>query len=308
VLTWTPPEAQGPGTYTITVQVTDNNPDAVNAKQLSDTNSFSVTVREVNRPPSLVGPGPQTIDEMTLLIVTNYATDPDLPVNTLVFALVSAPPGVLLNATNGVLTWMPTEAQGPSTNTLTLEVTDNGVPPLVVTNSFIVVVREVNRAPVLAPIPDQTAYPNVLLTLTNAVTDPDLPTNTLQFSLTGAPAGMVIDADSGVLRWTPTPDQIPGTNRVTVQVTDNGVPPRSDARSFTVEAHPLPSLTIAQLPGHALLAWPTYARGFALQSTTNVAPTAEWTNAASPPAVIGDLNVLADPLEGAQRYYRLRHP
>ena len=55
--------------------------------------------------------------------------------------------------TNGVITWTPTEAQGPGTNTITTVVTDNGVPPLSVTNSFVVIVTEVNSAPVLRPRP-----------------------------------------------------------------------------------------------------------------------------------------------------------
>ena len=51
--------------------------------------------------------------------------------------------------TNGVITWTPTEGQGPGTNTITTVVTDNGVPPLSATNSFEVMVTEVNSAPVL---------------------------------------------------------------------------------------------------------------------------------------------------------------
>jgi len=50
---WLPSETQGPGTYMITVVVTDNNPPAVNAQLLCVTNSFTVIVREVNVAPVL---------------------------------------------------------------------------------------------------------------------------------------------------------------------------------------------------------------------------------------------------------------
>src|SRR5260370_698825 len=115
-----------------------------------------VVVNEVNSAPVLTVPPNQTIDELTTLVVTNTATDTDLPANTLTFALVSGPSGVAVNPSTGVLTWTPTEAQGPSTNMITVKVTDNGTPPLSATNSFTVVVNEVNSAPVLTVPPDQT--------------------------------------------------------------------------------------------------------------------------------------------------------
>src|SRR5256885_16436183 len=92
VLTWTPTEAQGPSTNTITVKVTDNGTPA-----LSATNSFTVAVNEVNSAPTLTVPANQTINELSALVVTNTATDTDLPANTLSFALVNGPSGVAVN-------------------------------------------------------------------------------------------------------------------------------------------------------------------------------------------------------------------
>ena len=44
--------------------------------------------------------------------------------------------------TNGIITWIPDETQGPGTNSITTVVTDNGTPPRSVTNSSTVVVNE----------------------------------------------------------------------------------------------------------------------------------------------------------------------
>src|SRR5207244_3718457 len=120
-----------PSTNLITVRVTDNG-----APPSSDTRSFTVIVNEVNSAPVLTVPIDQTVTELSTLTVTNTASDADLPANTLTFGLVSAPTGVNLNPSTGVLTWTPTEAQGPSTNLITVRVTDTGVPPLSATNSF----------------------------------------------------------------------------------------------------------------------------------------------------------------------------
>jgi hypothetical protein len=167
--------------------------------------------------------------------VTNTAGDADLPVNTLTFSLVSAPSGVNLDPSSGVLTWTPSEAQGPSTNPITVRVTDNGTPPLSDTKSFLVAITKMNNPPLLSSIPNQVTCPGVLLTVPTSATDVDVPANALTFSLdTGAPGGAFIDPTTGQFAWTPATNQPPCTNMVTVRVTDNGVPQLSDARSFMI--------------------------------------------------------------------------
>src|SRR2546425_11472072 len=93
--------------------------------------------------------------ELSGLPVPSTATDVDLPANLLTYQLVSPPAGASIDA-NGVITWTPGEAQGPSTNTFTTIVTDNGSPPLSATNTFTVTVNEVNSAPVLPEIGSAT--------------------------------------------------------------------------------------------------------------------------------------------------------
>src|SRR5213075_1897807 len=243
VLSWTPTEAQGPSTNLIKVKVTDNG-----APPLSATNSFTVVVNEVNSAPVLTVPADQPIDDLDTLVVTNTASDIDLPANTLSFGLVSAPTGVLLDANTGVLSWTPTEAQGPSTNLITLKVTDNGAPPLSATNSFMVVVQEVNSAPVLTVPAGQTINELSALVVTNTVSDADLPANTLSFGLVSAPTGVLLDANTGVLSWTPTEAQGPSTNLIKVKVSDNGAPPLSATNSFTVAVHEVNSAPVLTVP------------------------------------------------------------
>src|SRR5439155_7614640 len=112
----------------------------------SDTKSFTVVVTEANSAPVLTVPTAQTVAELSTLTVTNSASDSDLAANTLTFSLVSAPAGVNLNPSSGVLSWTPSQAQGPSTNLITVRVTDSGAPPLSDTKSFTVVVTEANSA------------------------------------------------------------------------------------------------------------------------------------------------------------------
>jgi len=172
--------------------------------------------------------------EQTVLTVTNRASDADIPANGLTYQLVNAPTGASIDA-RGVITWRPSEEQGPSTNVLTTVVTDDGVPSLSATNTFKVLVTEANSAPVLKVPDNQTITELGTLVVTNTASDADLPANALTFSLVSWPAGMSIAPSSGVLTWTPTEAQGPSTNLITVKVTDNGSPPLSDTNRFTVK-------------------------------------------------------------------------
>jgi hypothetical protein len=101
----------------------------------------AVTVIEANSPPILPQQTNRTIAELTLLIVTNTATDPDIPANVLTYELLDPPSGAVIDA-NGVITWTPTKEQAPGTNILTTVVSDGD---LSATNNFLVTVTEVNR-------------------------------------------------------------------------------------------------------------------------------------------------------------------
>ncbi len=91
--------------------------------------------------------------------MTNTATEANIHA-TLGYTLVNPPAGVIINP-NGIITWTPSQAESPSTNTLTTVVTNTDPfdpvnPHLSATNSFTVVVKEVNVAPVLPVIAPQT--------------------------------------------------------------------------------------------------------------------------------------------------------
>jgi large repetitive protein len=242
IITWTPGESQSPGTNTITTVATNSNPYDLINPHLSATNSFSVLVREV--PPVLPVISDRTINELTLLIVTNSASAPGSPPEALTYQLVAPPTGASID-TNGVVSWTPNEEQGPGTNVITTVVTDDtGVSPLSATNSFTVVVNEVNSPPVLPPQTNRTIIGLAALTVTNTATDPDLPTNSLTYNLTPALANAVIDTN-GVITLLPEATQVPSTNVVTTVVTDLNpwavnAQHLSATNSFTVFVQPLP--------------------------------------------------------------------
>jgi hypothetical protein len=176
----------------------------------------------------------QTVDEGNTLYLAFKAKDFDWPPQNLTFSLgTGGPSGASINPTTGEFTWTPSEADGPGTHPITVLAADNGVPPLSGAATFNVTVREVNRAPILTAVTNQTINELTTLTLTNAASDPDLPANQLTFALVSGPSGVNVDPATGVLTWTPNEAQGPGTNAVTISVTDTN-PAVANAASSSV--------------------------------------------------------------------------
>ena len=233
VFSWTPTEGQGGLTPSVTVTVTDSG-----TGNLTDSETFTITVNDVNVPPVLGAIGNQTVDELATLTFTATATDSDLPADTLTFSLdaASIALGMSIDVNTGVFSWTPTEGQGGITPSVTVTVTDNGTGNLVDSETFTITVNDINTAPVLGAIGNQTVDELATLTFTATATDSDLPADTLTFSLDAASIalGMSIDVNTGVFSWTPTEGQGGLTPSVTVTVTDNGTGNLVDSETFTI--------------------------------------------------------------------------
>ena len=223
VFTWTPTESQD-GDHTITVQVTDGS--------LTDSETLTVTVNEVNVAPVLNAIGDKGTSELVELTFTATASDTDVVdnlVNTLTFSFDGTVPSGAAITDDGNFTWTPTESQDGD-HTITVQVTDGS---LTDSETLTVTVNEVNVAPVLNAIGDKGTSELVELTFTATASDTDVVdnvVNTLTFSFDGTvPSGAAI-TDDGNFTWTPTESQV-GSHDITVQVTDGSL---TDSETLTV--------------------------------------------------------------------------
>ena len=310
IITWTPSEAQGPGVYILTTVVTDTNAYALTNQTLSATNSFTVTVEEVNTAPfwptNIPSQTNYVINEQTLLTVTNTAMDSDIPPNPLAYTVTMSidtnamiangwplnytttnPPPVI--GTNGIITWTPGEAQGPGIYILTTVVTDTNIYALTnrslsATNSFTVTVAEVNTAPFWPTnVPSQTNYViNALSTLVvaNTATDLDIPPNPLTYQLLVSPAvtNATINPTNGIITWTPTQAQAPGLYTFTTIVTDTNIyaltnQSLSATNSFTVTVLSVFAPFVFTQPATSVTGTNAQLNGMA---TPNGLPTTVW--------------------------------
>jgi CotH kinase protein/Lamin Tail Domain/PA14 domain/Putative Ig domain len=238
---WTPNEAQGPGSYGITLRVSDNGTPSRSASE-----RITVTVGEVNRAPVLEPLSSVSINEGSLLTFTAQATDADRPAQELVFSLVNPPSGASVDPVTGVFEWTPVEAQGPGVVPITLRVSDKGTPSLRDERTFTVTVNELDNPPVIVQLPPVSVVEGGTLVVTNRATDPDNPPVALRYSLpAGAPQGVRLDASTGVLTWNTTEDDGPGSHLIVIRVTQSGAAALSDQFTLGVtveEDNQAPSL------------------------------------------------------------------
>jgi len=151
VITWIPDEYYGPGTYELWTVVTDDG-----VPPLSATNSFRVTVNEVNTPPALQSLTDAILSGGESFTFLNSGSDSDKPANSITYQLIEAPLGAAIDA-NGLITWTPEPGQVPSTNVFITVATDFNPwavtdQHLSTTNSFTLRVFEPGNPPVIVSL------------------------------------------------------------------------------------------------------------------------------------------------------------
>ena len=117
---------------------------------------------------------------------------------------------------SGVVNWTPAAGQTGS-QPVSLTVSDGHGGSDVQTFNVVVAATGTNTPPTI----DSTPRASIPLgrTYVYAAHASDVDANPLTFSLVNPPAGMTVDATTGVVLWTPTAAQV-GTNTATLQVSD----------------------------------------------------------------------------------------
>ncbi len=278
----------------------------------SGTNSIGITtvnltITPVNDAPVFVGtPANTTIAEQTLLSVTNAATDVDVPANVLSYTLINPPGNASINA-SGVISYTPSESEGPSTNTIRTVVSDGTVS---ITNSFVVVVTEVNVAPVA--VNNSYLLTNTVLTVAASGvlandTDSDLPANILTAILvSGTMNGTLSLNANGGFTYTPN-NGFSGLDGFTYRANDGLANSAVAFVSITVSNRPFVITSVAISGGLAFVTWNStpglsyrvqYKDDLSAASWNDINPVVTSTNASS-----SVTNVLGS---AQHRFYRVQ--
>ncbi len=112
---WTPAETQGPGSYAVTIAVSDGT--------ASDSEVVTITVGEVNVA-GTGGDGAKSMAELTTLTFTVSASDVDEPANTLTYSATDLPAGATFDPATRGSVGRRRKIKGPGSYAVTIAVSD----------------------------------------------------------------------------------------------------------------------------------------------------------------------------------------
>jgi len=207
LISWTPTSDQL-GLQNVSVSATD-------PQGLTDTQSFSVDVKNVNDAPAITSSAVTSVNERENYLYAVTATDPDAG-DTLSYALDVAPVGMTIDTASGQISWTPGSAL-IGDHAVVLVVTDAG--GLSDSQNFTVTVLNIEDAPVITSTAILSATEDLPYSYVVEAVDQDAG-DVLTFALSAAPTGMTINNTGGLISWTPLSNQT-GDHPVSVSVTDS---------------------------------------------------------------------------------------
>jgi RHS repeat-associated protein len=220
---WTPTPGQL-GSAIVVLRATSMDTGAVSTQE------FTIAVFSGDIPPNIVST-PST--QGTVGQLYSYAVKAeDSQGNPLTYSLVTAPAGMVINSSTGLVQWAPTAGQLGS-QAVVINVSDGQGGGAVQGYSIVVSSTAGSQPPTITSMPAFLASVSQPYTYQVAATDPQ--GQTLSYSLINAPSGMTIDASGGLVQWTPATGQL-GPNPVLLAVTNTDGEIATQNFSVTVQS------------------------------------------------------------------------
>lgn len=258
--------------------------------------TFKWTITAANQLPVLAAVANRSDVTGTPVAVALQATDADG--NALTYAASGLPAGIAINAASGVMSGTPTTV---AVSTVIINVSDGKGGTAARTFIWTVtapIVVPVNQPPVMVAVANRSDTVGQAVSLALQATDAD--GNALTFVATGLPAGLGVNATTGLISGTPT---TAGVSNVTATVSDGKGGTASRAFTWTVTAAPVNNLSaryvrleaVSELWGNP---WTSMAEFNVLDAAGNALSRLGWTVVADSAEVTGENGAAANAIDG----------
>ncbi|MFB8796675.1 MAG: putative Ig domain-containing protein, partial [Microcoleus sp.] len=207
IISWNP-VAGDIGNHAVTVQVEDGKGGIAKQKYV-----LSAINAPPNRPPIFTST--PVVDAWLKQPYRYQVQGKDDDGDTLTFNLVNAPSNMTLDPRTGLLTWTPSGNQRNAANVMLRAV--DGLSGIA-EQSFSILTQQQpgNNAPLIVSEPATQGYAGSAYSYSVRALDSD--SDPLRYSLVGAPAGVVVDENTGVLTWNA---PVVGSHNVAVRARDS---------------------------------------------------------------------------------------
>ncbi|YCM46201.1 CARDB domain-containing protein [Verrucomicrobiaceae bacterium 227] len=199
---WNTTESHGGTVTAITVTATDGN-----ASAASTSVTFNVTILDDNKAPVLAHLATTVLEIGEAFSTIAVGTDPDLPVQTLTYQIVSgAQSGMTLDANTGGFAWTPQDSHGGQSFEVLIEVSDNQSPPLTSRRSLLIeVLEDPGFPPVFDPVDALIWKTGSSYSLKIHAEDPEGAPVSFSADFTGLPGWLALENGAGegdaILYW-----------------------------------------------------------------------------------------------------------
>ncbi|MBR5710675.1 MAG: putative Ig domain-containing protein [Thermoguttaceae bacterium] len=229
-ISWTPSEAQGGNSYTVTVTVSDGVGSVSQDVVFTAVEIDNAPVFDDPAIPAVFSGKPGTITPLNSVSIDFNAVDPDPQPAGIVYSLVgNAVSGATINSSTGEFSWTPNANTAAGDYSFTVRATENDAQALFTDYNFTLTVVEPIQINELAAM---EAAEGSTLTVTPTTNADNVSWRPLTWSLSNdAPSGVKINVSTGKITWTPSESQGGQEFTFTVNVSDEA---SSDSTTLTV--------------------------------------------------------------------------
>lgn len=210
------------GIHTVTVKAFDGE------YHVSET--LTIVVKNVNRPPQLLPVGDQLVNEGDTLMFYIDGQDPDG--DALFFDSGNLPTGSLFDDDGQFFFWTPDYGSAGVYPDVLFRVVDSGTPPLSDHEMISIAVGDVNRPPIMELVGNRAISEGEFIGITINASDPD--GDELLYEVSNLPIGANFDRQTHHFFWTPGFDQAGNYPDIYFTVTDKGDPPLSTTQTVQI--------------------------------------------------------------------------